>query len=181
MAQATHPMIPTSIMQSLAGSIGATPTLSIPGVPRGTDESNCFSSLMEIGQAYGIWSPDVINKDNHINRDKDEDDDDNIDDDDKDGTDKEKDDGLIIDERADDDDDEDVEVDDDEPLSPGGPEAEQQIQTKPSTRNSQPTHNEPMDSSPSSSSTVTKSTTTAASVGTAASNSISKAPMETSA
>ena len=178
MAQRTNPIIPTSIMQSLAGSIGATPTLSIPGVARRTDEANCFSSLMEIGQAYGIWSPDVITKDNHINKEKDEYDDDTIDDDDRDGTDKEKEDGLVIDERAEDD--EDVEVDDDEPLSPGGPEDEQQIQTRPSTRKSQPTPIEPMDSSPSSSSAATQSASTA-SVSTAASNSISKAPMETSA
>ena len=73
---------------------------------------------------------------------------------------------------------EDVEVDDDEPLSPGGPEDEQQIEPKSSTRKPLDSQIEPMDSSPSSS--VTKSATTG-SVGTAASNSISKAPMETSA
>merc|ERR1719510_2883685 len=91
--------------------------------------------------------------------------------------DKEKEDGLVIDEQADDDDDEDIEVDDDEPLSPGGPENEQQIQPKPSTRKSEPAQIEPMDSSPPSSATTAKSTATP-SVGSAANNPISKAPME---
>ena len=177
MAQGTNiPMIPTSIMQSLAGGIGGTPTLSIPGDGRGSNDTNCFSSLMEIGQAYGIWSPDVINKDNHNRKRKHDDDDEDIDEEDKETNDKDKDDGLVIDER--DDDEEDVEVDDDEPLSPGGPEDEQQIQPKPSTKKPIDSQIEPMDSPPSSSDT--KSATTG-SVGTAASNSISKAPMETSA
>jgi len=176
MAQGSNPLIPTSIMQSLAGGIGGTPTLSIPGDARGTNEANCFSSLMEIGQAYGIWSPDVVNKDNHNNKDKHDDDDENIDEDSKDANDKDKDDDLVIDEKEDDE--EDVEVDDDEPLSPGGPEDEQPMPRKPSTRKSSQV--EPMDSSPSSSSSVTKSSNTTT-VGTAASNSISKAPMETSA
>ena len=176
MAQGSNPLIPTSIMQSLASGIGGNPALSIPGEARGTNEANCFSSLMEIGQAYGIWSPDVVNKDNHNSKDKHADDNENIDEDSKDANDKDKDDGLVIDEREDDE--EDVEVDDDEPLSPGGPEDEQPMPSKPSTRKSSQV--EPMDSSPSSSSSVTKSSNTA-SVGTAASNSISKAPMETSA
>ena len=172
MAQGANPLIPTSIMQAMAAGMAGTPTLSIPGDGRGPNDANCFSSLMEIGQAYGIWSPDVINKDNHNGKDKRDDDDENMEDDDKDVHDKDKEDGLVIDER--DDDDEDVEVDDDEPLSPGGPEDEQQIPTK----SSKPSQAESLDSSPSAS--VTKPAT-AASVGAAASNSISKAPMETSA
>ena len=69
LSQGTNSMIPTSIMQSLAGGMGGgTPTLSIPGDGRGPNEANCFSSLMEIGQAYGIWSPEVLNKDNHNNK-----------------------------------------------------------------------------------------------------------------
>ena len=180
LSQGANSMIPTSIMQSLAGGMGGgTPTLSIPGDGRGPNEANCFSSLMEIGQAYGIWSPEVLNKDNHNNKDKHDDDDENMDEDDKETNDKDKDDGLVIDER--DDDDEDVEVDDDEPLSPGGPEDEQPIPVKPSTRTSSSSQIDAVDSSPSSSSSVTKSAAPASSVGTAASNSISKAPMETSA
>ena len=83
-----------------------------------TDESsNGFSSLMDIGQAYGIWNPDVDGANFSVNR-KDRPGQAGIaDHEEKD--DKEK---LVIDEDDDDD-------SDDEPLSPGGPEEEEEMET----------------------------------------------------
>ena len=216
MAQAAaaggNPMIPTSLIQSLTGGggLGNPPAISIPGVTtRGganDDSANGFSSLMEIGQAYGIWSPDVINKDHPMNmnrsaagRDKDDEDDEDEDEEEIAKDDKhEKEDSLVIDEKSDDDE-EDVEVDDDEPLSPGGPEDEQQIPTtaKSSLRLSGRNKNqqsavEPMDDddehhettiSPSSSSMKSATTTSASAANNPinTSSTTSKAPMETSA
>ena len=81
-----------------------------------TDESsNGFSSLMDIGQAYGIWNPEVDGANFKVNKNQRGEDVDEKED-------KEK---LIIDE---DDDDE----DDDEPLSPGGPEEEEMETSAPS-------------------------------------------------
>jgi hypothetical protein len=77
-----------------------------------TDESsNGFSSLMDIGQAYGIWNPEVDGANFKVNKNQRGEDVDEKED-------KEK---LVIDEDDDDD-------DDDEPLSPGGPE-EEEIET----------------------------------------------------
>ena len=81
------------------------------GLPGQPDEpSNGFSSLMDIGQAYGIWNPDVDGANFKVKGERNAA---NIDDKD----DKQK---LVIDEEEDIDDDE-----DDEPLSPGGPEEEE--------------------------------------------------------
>ena len=87
--------------------------ISVGGPP--DDSSNGFSSLMDIGQAYGIWNPEVDGANfkvkgeprggGRVDHDEKED--------------KEK---LVIDE---DEDDVDDEEDDDEPLSPGGPEEEE--------------------------------------------------------